>query len=284
MPPDSLIVIGVPWTSLTINVPKHVVWSIIQTAVSGTLVAWVAFMLARRRFKTERWHERQGEAYGQILKDLRVAARASVDLRTDESEDLNELERRTFSDAEVRVIRRVRNEAYRRLLVTFDENRYLLSRPAQRTLSDMINGIEDPRWADIHSWQALMEGYIREAHERFEEDLLVDVGTEVGMARLLRRLRRWLSRSWSGTKSRAHDLKWQVGRKVEEWKLALTSHLTQDDVRTPPGYNFKTVEKMKQLGYSRGAIQRELRTQLRADPGPPWPPLPERPARKQPPP
>ena len=193
-------------------------------------------------------------------------------------------ERPTFSRADVRVIRRVRNEAYRRLLVAFDENRHLLSRKAQRTISDMIAGIDDPENGDAHAWEAIMRHHTKIAHERFQEDLLVDVGTEPGIARTLRRLRRWLLRSWSITKSRGGTLKWQVGQTLEEWKLALTSHLTQADVRTPPRYDtFKSVEKMKQMGYSRGAIQRELRVQRRVDPGPPWAPLPERPARKRPP-
>jgi hypothetical protein len=281
MPPDPPIIIGV------ISIPAQVAWSIIQSVVSGTVVALVAFALARRRFKTERWHERRGEAYGQLLKELRVAAQASLDLDDDDQslfED-EEVVRRKFSPADVRVIRRVRDEAYRRLLIAFDENRYLLSRAARRTISEMINGIDGPENVGTTSWEGVMQYHTKIANERFQEDLLVDVGTEVGIARLLRRLRRWLSRSRSTATSRADLLGYQVGRTLENWKLALTSHLTQDDVRTPPRYDtFKSVEKMKQLGYSRGAIQRELLQQLRADPGPPWPPLPERPGRRLPPP
>lgn len=281
---DSTTLIG--WPSFGMRVPIASLWRVAETVTAGLIVAIVAYWLASRRLKTARWHERQGEAYGKILKELRVVAKASDDLAIAEGEDLDggiEGVPRKFSRQDKRVIQRVRREAYNRLLALYDENRYLLSRTARRTIQAMIDGINDPENDDVHAIESVHQYHSRIAHQRFEEDLLVDVGTEVGAARLLRRLRRWGVRTWWITRSRAQGLRFRVQHKLEEWKLALTSHLTQADVRTPPRWNhWKTVEQMKKAKYSKGQIQRELRMQLRGDPGPPWEPLPPRPSRRPP--
>lgn len=74
--PHSLMPIG--WSdSLGFRVPSASVWHVLETATAGVIVSVVAYWLASRRLKTSRWHERQGEAYGQILKDLEIFAKAA---------------------------------------------------------------------------------------------------------------------------------------------------------------------------------------------------------------
>ena len=74
--PDSVFVVGVPgW--LTMAVPAGSVWDIVETIVSGSFVAILPLLLAWRRFKSERWHERRAEAYGKLNRLLHQINRAT---------------------------------------------------------------------------------------------------------------------------------------------------------------------------------------------------------------
>jgi len=278
VPPDSVFVVGLPgW--LTVDVPAESVWDTLETIVSGSIVAVVAFWLARRRFKSERWHERKGEAYGKLNRSLQQIRRATGPLARaeDRAEDgLPSL----LMPGEAEELLKKAQQAEQELVETFAEFKHMLSPQAERIVQKFFDLLESDEFADTTMQRSAWHVIVSEASRDFSEVYQVDVGPDLGFGWRARRMGRWMRRQWYILTQRVRSLRWRFRSWWDDQKIRFGPQLTQADVRTPPRYkHFQTVEQMEKLGWSKVMIQRKLREQLRADP-PPWneslPPEPRR--------
>jgi hypothetical protein len=274
MTPDSLPALALPhW--LTAHVPPTVVWGALQTIVSGSFVAILAVLLALRRFKSERWHERRVEVYGKINRLLHEIEYASGPLAKDEDRMADSFPP-LLSEQKSQELLQKSHRAAEQLGETLAEHRYLLSSRAARIIQEYFLALQSDELGDSHCPVSVWHAYAKTAHRDFSELYQVEVGPELGFRWRARQLGRAVATSWHQTKSWVRLTRWSVGRWLEEQMLGFGHQLTQADVRTPPPYkHWKSVEEMKKLGWSKGKIQRELRQQLAGDP-PPWHPLPPR--------
>lgn len=264
MIPDSLLVVGVPgW--LMMQIPKDRLWGALETIVSGCTVAWVAFLLARRRFKSERWHERRGEAYGKFNKFLHEIAQATGPLATDEDRVASNLLPLLSVEKHDEILKKARL-AEEQLGEAFAEHRYLLSPKAARIIQAYIDTMGSDEMAGVTMKHCYWDAVAVEARRNFGELLLVDVGPDLGFRWRGRRIGRWIRGLWwSGV-----GLQRETFRRLSTWwqdqRLRFGPQLTQADVPNPPRYpTFTTVEQMEKLGWPRVRIQRELRRQLAAE-------------------
>jgi hypothetical protein len=256
-----------------------VVWGTLQTIVSGSVVALVAFVLARRRFKTERWHESRGEAYGKLNRLLHEIDRATGPLAEHENRAAGDLPALVSEQKREQLLEKAQ-VAQEQLGETFAEHRYLLSPRGARIIQEYLQKWEGEGLGDSHSPDTLWHIYAQQAHRDFNELYQVEISPQWGFLRGVRRFGRRVGYLWSVTKASVRSARQRVSawRKVE--RLRFGPPLTQADVRTPPRFrHFRSVEEMERLGWSRRRIQRELRQQLAADPPPWYPPAPPFPPR-----
>jgi hypothetical protein len=193
------------------DVPAQSVWDTLETIVSGTAVAFAAFWLARRRFKTERWHERRGEIYGKLNALLFKLERATKPLAVDEDRRASNW-RPLLSPERHQEVLDEAHLAEAQLEETFAEHRYLLSPRAVQILDDFFRALGSEELTDSSQPVTVWHEWAKQTYRAFSERLQVDVGPQLGIAWGVCRIGEGLARA-----------RWNAGNRAGLFRLRLRS-------------------------------------------------------------
>ena len=259
MAPDSLLVVTLPY-HITIGIPHDRIWGTVETIVSGSVVALIAFLLARRRFKSERWHERRGELYGKLNELLHRVYRLTRPLAKDEDRLEDGLDAILPTEKSKALLEEAQ-AAQLELEERFTEQRYLLSSRAAGVVERYIDALESE--GDTTMPQSTWHWHARDARRDFGELYQVEIGPDLGIWWRVRRYGRRIARAWMMLKVHVGTIPGRVKRAGQYLQFRFGPQLTQHDVPNPPRHKHqRTVAQMEQLGFSRVRIQQELRWQL----------------------
>jgi hypothetical protein len=265
---DSIWVVPLPWIG-SVQIPVTSFWNSLGQLLSGSIIALLVWRLAKNRIRTERWHERQADAYHSIVEHLYVMQEYTGEKGADDDRRLDmQPPRRLESEYEAMwpAVLAAQRAVERHAAV----GPFLLTPQAVAILQRYCREKERLDDADLHHYTFAWHYVVRRCWIEFSDRARRDLGQLGDVRYWWRRGRRSIARLLVRVGSQRRELVLGARTAYENWQLTRGPQLTQADVRFPPRYrHWKTVEEMNAWSWPRHRIQRHLRQQLAGDP-PPW--------------
>jgi hypothetical protein len=217
---DSVVWLSLPWDG-ALAIPAASFWGFVGQIISGSFIAFLVWLLARGRIRTERWQEKQIEAYHEVVGALYTIQEytgpaAEEEEREERGEPRSHIAdelaaRRPEVDAAIRIVRR-----------QAAIGPFLLKPKAVGILQTYEHRLKDSDWMSstlpMQSWNWLA----RECWAEFADRARYDLGQICFMHYWIKVIRRWPAkvRSWFMARPRSQlDLmRWRIKKWWKEWR------------------------------------------------------------------
>jgi hypothetical protein len=225
---DSVVSLSLPWGG-GLDIPASSFWGAVGQLISGVILALLVWWLARGRIRTERWQERQIEAYHEVVRAL-YTIQEYTGPHAEEEEREERGDPRVRSTEQLEAHRAEVDAAIRIVRRQAAVGPFLLKPKAVAILRTYEDRLHDEDWTGSHFPKQSWNWLARECWSEFANRARYDLGQIGFMSYWIRVGSRWptKARRWFMGRPRS-----QLDHRVWELKQWWENRRNTPDERSP---------------------------------------------------